>query len=129
MLDDFTKECHFTASRGSKLTKSLGDKSEILVTTVDSLEGLKTTRIEYAFNRIPNIRVAFKVSSDENDKILFFSTAIAQWIRLSLPSYRPGFEFQAHHLCFHQFIKNLCIVEKTKINKKRQRLAHLKKII
>ena len=73
MLDDFTKERHCTASRGSKLTKSLGDKSEILVTTVDSLEGLKTTRIEYAFNRIPNIRVAFKVSSDENDKILFRS--------------------------------------------------------
>ena len=82
------------------MTRSTADKSEILVTTVDSLEGLKTTRIEYAFNRIPNIRVAFKVSSDENDKILFFSTAIAQWIHLSLPSYRPGFEFQAQHQRF-----------------------------
>ena len=26
--------------------------------------------------------------------------AIAQWIRLHLPSCRPGFESQAHHLCF-----------------------------
>ena len=26
--------------------------------------------------------------------------AIAQWIRLRLPSCRPGFESQAHHLCF-----------------------------
>ena len=30
--------------------------------------------------------------------------AIAQWICLSLPSLRPGFESQAHHLCFFQFI-------------------------
>ena len=27
--------------------------------------------------------------------------AIAQWIRLRLPSGCPGFEFQAHHLCFY----------------------------
>ena len=43
---------------------------------------------------------------------------------MRLPSCRPGFESQAHHLCFHQFIKKLCNVEKTKINKKRPRLAH-----
>ena len=30
--------------------------------------------------------------------------AIAQWIRLRLPSSRPGFESQAHHLCFFQII-------------------------
>ena len=50
--------------------------------------------------------------------------AISQWIRLPLPSYRPRFESQAHHLCFHLFIV-LCNVEKTKINKKRPGLAHL----
>ena len=53
-----------------------------------------------------------------------FST-IAQWIRLHLPSCHHGFESQAHHLSFHQFIE-LYNVEKTKINKQRPGLAHLK---
>ena len=48
---------------------------------------------------------------------------IAQWIRLGLPSCHPGFESQAHHQGFHQFIE-LWNVEKTKINKKRLGLAH-----
>ena len=43
--------------------------------------------------------------------------AIAQWICLCLPSCRPRFESQIHHLHFHQFIE-LCNVEKTKINRK-----------
>ena len=30
--------------------------------------------------------------------------AIAQWIRLRLPSSHPGFESQAYHLCFFQII-------------------------
>ena len=65
-----------------------------------------------------------------NSSKSYWGAAIAQWIRLRLPSCRPGFESQAHHLCFHQFIKKLCNVEKTKINKKRPRLAHffLKKV-
>ena len=46
--------------------------------------------------------------------------AIAQWICLRLPSCRPGFESQAHHLCFHRFIE-LCNVEKTKVKQKRGR--------
>ena len=29
--------------------------------------------------------------------------AVAQWIRWCLPSCRPGFDSQAHHLCFFQF--------------------------
>ena len=56
---------------------------------------------------------------------------IAQWIRLRLPSCRPGFESQAHHLCFFQFILfklYICHlnwnVKRTKINKKRPGLAH-----
>ena len=36
----------------------------------------------------------------------------------------PRFESQAHHLRFYQFIFELCHVEKTKINKKRQGLVH-----
>ena len=28
--------------------------------------------------------------------------AIAQWIRLRLPSCHPGVKSQVHHLCFHQ---------------------------
>ena len=35
---------------------------------------------------------------------LVWGAAIAQWIRLPLPSSRPGFESQAHHLCFFQII-------------------------
>ena len=38
---------------------------------------------------------------------------MAQWIRLLLPSCRPGFESQAHHLNFYK-----CNVVKTKINEK-----------
>ena len=33
--------------------------------------------------------------------------AIAQWIHLRLPSWRFGFESQAHHLCFYQIIFEL----------------------
>ena len=50
---------------------------------------------------------------------------IAQWIRLRLPSCHTGFESQAHHLCFFQFILfKLYIfhlnwnVKRWKINKK-----------
>ena len=60
--------------------------------------------------------------------------AIAQWIRLCLPSCRPGFESQVHHLRFFQFLKlKLFIchsnwnVKRTKINKKRLGLANLSK--
>ena len=37
-----------------------------------------------------------------------WGAAAAQWIRLCLPSYRPGFESQAHHLRF--FIKKHSLV-------------------
>ena len=42
--------------------------------------------------------------------------AIVQWIRLRLPSCHPGFESQAHHLSFYQFIFELYHMEKTKLN-------------
>ena len=64
----------------------------------------------------------------ETFKFEFWGAAIAQWIRLRLPSCRPGFESQAHHLRFHEFIE-LCNVGKTKINKKRPGLAHFLKNI
>ena len=38
-----------------------------------------------------------------NATILYRGAAVAQWIRSRLPSCRPGFESQAHHLCFFQF--------------------------
>ena len=44
--------------------------------------------------------------------------AIAQWIRLHLPSCCPGFWAQAHQICFYQFKFKLCLVEKTKINQR-----------
>ena len=62
--------------------------------------------------------------------------AIAQWIRLRLPSCHPRFKSQAHHLRFFQFILfklYICHlnwnVKRTKINKKRPGLAHFKKNI
>ena len=33
--------------------------------------------------------------------------AIAPWFRLRLPSCGPGFESQAHHPCFFQFVLKL----------------------
>ena len=45
----------------------------------------------------------------------------AQLICLRLPFCYPGFESQAHYLCFYQFIFELCQVEKTKINKRGDR--------
>ena len=50
--------------------------------------------------------------------------AIAQWIRLRLPSCCPWFETQAHHLCCHHLWSQLepyiclCIVKRTKIKQK-----------
>ena len=59
--------------------------------------------------------------------------AIAQWTHLRLSSCRLGFESQAHHLHFFQLILFLLYighlnwnVKRTKINKKRPGLAHLK---
>ena len=45
--------------------------------------------------------------------------SIVHWICLRLPSCCPGFESQAHHLHFYQFIFELCHMEKTIIKKKR----------
>ena len=63
--------------------------------------------------------------------MFFRGAAIAQWIRLRLPSWRPGFESQAHHLRFFQFILfklYICHLnwnmKRMKINKKRSGLAH-----
>ena len=53
--------------------------------------------------------------------------AIAPWFCLRLPSYGPGFESQAHHICFFQFVLLKLYWDETKINKKRPGLAHFKK--
>ena len=52
---------------------------------------------------------------------------IALWIHLCQSSCCPGFESQAHHLCFYHFKSFLCFtchVKRTKINKKRPGLVH-----
>ena len=55
--------------------------------------------------------------------------AVAQSIRLNLPSCRPVFESQAHQLCIYRSEFELWHDEKAKINRKRVRaLAHLKKV-
>ena len=43
--------------------------------------------------------------------------AIAEWIRLRLPSCCPRFKSQAHHPCFHQFIL-ICVMWKRRKNEK-----------
>ena len=55
--------------------------------------------------------------------------AVAQWIRLRLPSCRPGFESQAHHLSFYQFIFELYHVEKDENKQKEAGIGPLKKTI
>ena len=58
-----------------------------------------------------------------------WGTAIAQWIRLRLPSCCPGLEFQAHYQCFKkQLIFESSHIEMTKMNKTRPGLAHLKRV-
>ena len=63
-----------------------------------------------------------------------WGAAIAQWIRLQLPSCCSEFKSQAHHICFFQFILfklYICHLnwnmKRTKQNKKRPGLAHFKK--
>ena len=54
--------------------------------------------------------------------------AIAQWIHLCLPSCRHGFESQAHHLWFHQFIKKIVYCRKDENKQKEAEIGpYLKK--
>ena len=48
--------------------------------------------------------------------------AIAPWFRLGLPSCGPGFESQAHHLCFFQFVLLKLLLELEK-NENKQKEA------
>ena len=57
--------------------------------------------------------------SDDLEQWGKISAAIAQWIRLRLPSCQPRFESQARRQSFYQFTFELCHMEKTKTNKKR----------
>ena len=60
-------------------------------------------------------------------QIEIMGATIAHCICLRIPTCCPGFESQAHHLCFLQFILELCHVEKTKINKEEDRINPFKK--
>ena len=61
-----------------------------------------------------------------------WGAAIAPWFRLRLPSCGPGFESQAHDLCFFQFVLLKLLLELEK-NENKQKEAgigpYLKKII
>ena len=55
-----------------------------------------------AFRRHPKelqLRFACLLHFSAQSYLMGWGAAVAQWIRLRLPSFRPGFEFQAHHLC------------------------------
>ena len=76
-----------------------------------------------------SIKVNFVLVGDINHtvkKVGRRGAAIAQWIRQGLPSCWPRFESHSHHLCLHRIMFELCHVEKTKTNKNRPGLVHLK---
>ena len=56
-----------------------------------------------------------------------------QWIRLRLPTCRPRFESQAHHICFYHLVIVKVVLylscEKNENKQKRPYLAHLKRKI
>ena len=56
---------------------------------------LFTTRTKSYTISILNHKMNRKLRSFKVDKIV-----VPSWIRLHLPSCHPGFEYQAHHLCF-----------------------------
>ena len=61
----------------------------------------------------------FSATPKPTEVLQFWGAAIAQWIHLQLPSCRPRFESQAHHLHFYILQSNLCYichVERMKIN-------------
>ena len=72
--------------------------------------------------------VPYYVKAEYLNKSIW-GAAIAQWIRLRLPSCHPGFESQAHHLHFFHlyYLCYICHLKRMKINKKRPGLAHFYK--
>ena len=46
-----------------------------------------------------------------NNASIYMGAIIAQWFRLRIPSCRPGFESQTHHLPFYHFIL-ICVMWK-----------------
>ena len=60
-----------------------------------------------------------------------WGTTIAQWIHLRLPTCRPQFKYQAHHLCFYHLQSNLCFIclvgGRTELTKKRPSLSNFLK--
>ena len=63
-----------------------------------------------------------------NKRFANIAAAIAQWIRLRLPSCSPGFKSQAHRVCFYLFIFELCNVKMRKLNTKMPGMAHIKTV-
>ena len=53
-----------------------------------------------------------------NKHMSSWGAAIAQWIHLCLPSCRPGFQSDAHHLRFINLYLNCVMWKKTKVNKR-----------
>ena len=64
----------------------------------DFLTNFVRSVIKFNVWRISNSRRQFLFINKS-----FRGAAVAQWIRSCLPSCRPGFDSQAHHLCFFQF--------------------------
>ena len=79
---------------------------------------LFTTRTKSYTISILNHKMNRKLRSFKVDKIV-----VPSWIRLHLPSCHPGFEYQAHHLCFllSKFVLYLSLCwEKGRNNKEKE---------
>ena len=73
-------------------------------------------------------RVSKKGKIQKTKRYQSWGAAIAQWIRLLLPSCHPGFESQAHHLSFYKFIIVLCGKDENKRKRVRDWPIFLKKV-
>ena len=116
-LDDLLIHCTNMLRKERKSTQLLSRRSNWIT---DHIIPINPHEINWTYNTLIILHLPCI-------KFFQWAAAIAQWIHLRLPSCHPGFESQAHHLCFYHFIFELCCVEKTKIHQKEARIDPLKK--
>ena len=75
------------------------------------LETQNNKNIIFADSKVRRKTLRLLATKTTQHKNIFVGVAIAQWIRLCLPSW---FESQEHHQCYYQFIFDLCHIERRK---------------
>ena len=83
---------------------------------LDGFGGIHFVTVELTERPKVVVTTAYVYSYDvtilEDKLMLTRDAALAQWIRLRIPSCRPGFESQAHHQHFYQFMLDIMKREK-----------------